>query len=147
MAQQNLDQLLQAIHDAVLEAQMISEKQHIHQLQKYFNEDGTPQMISIRVPNMHPNSAPGELETLQVPLITLVPPSAIKIKRMKVDFKVALGSMAQTETGKSLMIDIGGSGGLFGRKQSTANIEITFVGTDPPESFMRINDHLVKSII
>jgi hypothetical protein len=64
-----------------------------------------------------------------------------------VDFKVALGSMAETETGKALMIDIGGSGGLFGRKQSTANIEITFVGTDPPESFMRINDHLVKTIL
>lgn len=147
MAQQNLDDLLQAIHDAVLEAQIISEKQHINQLQKYFNEDGTAQMLSIKVPSMRPESAAGETETLNVPLITLVPPSAIKIKRMKVDFKVVLGAMQKKASGSSLQIDMGGSGGLFGKKQSTANIEIIFAGSDPPESFLRINDHLVKSIL
>jgi len=149
MAQHNLDDLLQAIHDAVLEAQIISEKQHINQLQKYFNEDGTAQMLSIKVPAMQQNAAAGETETLNVPLITLVPPSAIKIKRMKVDFKVALGALHKRDNNApgTLQIDIGGSGGLFGKKQSTASIEIIFVGTDPPESFMRINDHLVKSII
>lgn len=147
MAQQNLEDLLQAIHDAVLEAQIISEKQHINQLQKYFNEDGTAQMLTIKVPSMHPGSTAGETETLQVPLITLVPPSAIKIKRMKVDFKVGLGRIAETDRVKALQIDMGGSGGLFGKRENTANIEITFVGSDPPESFLRINDHLVKTIL
>ncbi len=147
MAQQNLDDLLQAIHDAVLEAQIITEKQHINQLQKYFNEDGTAQMLSIKVPSMNQNTPEGETQTLNIPLITLVPPTAIKIKRMKVDFKVSLGAIQTKDNVKSLQVDIGGSGGLFGKKQSTANIEITFVGSDPPESFLRINDHLVKSII
>lgn len=147
MAQQNLDDLLQAIHDAVIEAQIITEKQHINQLQKYFNEDGTAQMLSIRVPSMQANATEGETETLNVPLITLVPPSTIKIKRMKVDFKVALGSVETKNNTKSLRVDIGGSGGLFGKTQNTADVEITFVGSDPPESFLRINDHLVKSII
>lgn len=147
MAQQNLDDLLQAIHDAVIEAQIITEKQHINQLQKYFNEDGTPQMLTIRVPSMHQNAAEGDTETLNVPMITLIPPSAIKIKRMKVDFKVALGSIETKDNTKTLRVDIGGSGGLFGKSQNTANVEITFIGADPPESFLRINDHLVKSIL
>ena len=147
MAQQNLDDLLQAIHDAVIEAQTITEKQHIRQLQKYFNEDGTAQMLTIRVPSMKHDAADNETETLHVPMITLVPPSAIRIKQMKVDFKVALGSLDTKNDCKTLRVDIGGSGGLFGKTQNTANVEITFMGTDPPESFLRINDHLVKSIL
>lgn len=138
---------MEAIHDAVLEAQTITEKQHINQLQKYFNEDGTAQMLTIRVPSLNPEAAEGETETLQVPMITLVPPSAIKIRRMKVDFQVALGGIENRRDSKVLRVDIGGSGGLFGKSQNTAHVEITFVGTDPPESFLRINDHLVKSII
>lgn len=148
MAQQNLDDLLRAIHDAVLEAQIITEKQHIHQLQKYFNEsDGTAKMLTINVPSMKQDAADNDTEALHVPLITLVPPSAIKIKRMKVDFKVALGGLQSKNDSSILSVDIGGSGGLFSKTQNTANIEITFVGTDPPESFLRINDHLVKSIL
>lgn len=150
MAQQRFDGLLQAIHNSVLRAQELTEEQHIHQLAKYFDEDGKPIIQEIQVPTLNPDDDPDAMVTLKVPLMSLLPPSAIKIKRLKVDFEAALGNLSKSSDpnkGPSLDIDTGGSGGAFGKNQSTANIEIEFEAGDPSESFLRINDHLIKSVV
>lgn len=182
MAKVKLDDLLLAIHQSVVEAQSITERQHIDQLIKYFDwpdgepsaqtlsetkphlllQGGKPKTINIEVPNSNPHPNAPETQTLKVPLISLVPPSAIKIKNMVVEFKVALGDLSSLSNSKklsmhknsdgpidnSLTVDMGGvSGGFFGKKSSLVKVRIEFEGTDPAESFMRINDHLVKSIV
>lgn len=153
MAQQRFDQLLQAIHNAVLRAQELTEEQHIHQLDKYFDEEGKPLIQEIQVPTLDPDDDPEALVTLQVPLMSLLPPSAIKIKELRVSFKAALGKIKISDEdgdgpqAPSLDIDTGGGGGLFGKNQSTADIDITFESGDPSESFLRINDYLVKSVV
>jgi hypothetical protein len=154
MAQQRFDHLLQAIHSAALKAQELTEEQHIHQLGKYFDDEGLPIIQEIQVPSLDPDDDPGNMVTLRVPLMSLLPPSAIKIKELKVDFEVGLGKIKitdedQTKEGMqaSLDIDMGGSGGMFGKNQSRAKVEITFEAGDPSESFLRINDYLVKSVV
>jgi len=156
MAQQRFDYLLQAIHNSVLKAQELTEEQHIHQLRKYFDEEGKPIMQKILVPSLDPDHEPEEMVPIQVPLMSLLPPSAIKIKEMKVDFEIGLGKMNTNEIDgldnketiqASLAVDLGGSGGLFSKKQSKAKVSITFEGGDPSESFLRINDHLIKSVV
>lgn len=151
MAQQRFDGLLKAIHNSVLRAQELTEEQHIHQLAKYFDEDGLPIIQEIQVPTLDPDDDPDNMEVLKVPLMSLLPPSAIKIKTLKVAFQAALGKLSNTngdkKGGPSLDIDTGGSGGAFGKTQSTADIEITFEAGDPSEAFLRINDHLIKSVV
>lgn len=156
MAQRGLDNLLRAIHESVLHAQQSTEEQHILQLEKYFDPDGLPIVKEISVPSLRLDAAPNEMDVIRIPLLSLIPPTAIKIKKMSVKFQVGLNSSdlldgPETGTGNNevgaLQIDLGGSGGLFGSKQSLAEIEITFEGTDPAESFLRINNHLVKTII
>ncbi|TRX54847.1 DUF2589 domain-containing protein [Fulvivirga sp. M361] len=154
MSQQRFDHLLQAIHNAVLRAQELTEEQHIHQISKYFDDDGLPIIQEMQVPSLDPDDDPDNMVTLRVPLMSLLPPSAIKIKEMKVSFQVALGKIKISDGNKekegmqaSLDIDMGGSGGKFGKDQAKADIQITFEAGDPSESFLRINDHLIKSVV
>lgn len=156
MAQQRFDYLLQAIHNSVLKAQELTEEQHIKQLEKYFDDEGKPIMQKIQIPSLDPDHEEGQMVAIQVPLMSLLPPSAIKIKEMKVDFEIGLGKMNINETDglddketvqASLAVDLGGSGGLFSKKQSRAKVRITFEAGEPSESFLRINDHLVKSVV
>ncbi|NER13713.1 DUF2589 domain-containing protein [Leptobacterium flavescens] len=151
MAQQRFDHLLQAIHNAVLRAQELTEEQHIHQLDKYFDEDGKPITQEISVPTLDPEDDPDNMVVLKVPLMSLLPPSAIKIRKLKLKFQAGLGKIklgdADSKQGPSLDIDMGSSGGFFGKNQATADVEITFESGEPSESFLRINDYLVKSVV
>ena len=148
MAQLGFDKLLRSIHNAVLRAQELTEEQHIRQLDKYFNEHGKPIVQELEVPSLHPDKKPGETELLQVPLLALIPPSAIKIKEMRVSFRTRLGSpTGKDDKDDNLQIDIAAVGRDSTEALNMATVEITFAGSDPPESFLRINDHLVKSII
>ncbi len=153
MAQQRFDQLLQAIHNAVLRAQELTEEQHIHQLGKYFDDEGKPIIQELQVPTLDPDDDPDNMVTIKVPLMSLLPPSAIKIKELRVSFKAAMGKIKLTDKdgdgpqAPSLDIDTGGGGGLFGKSQATADIDITFEAGDPSESFLRINDYLIKSVV
>ena len=151
MSQQRFDHLLQAMHNAVLKAQEVTEEQHIQQLAKYFDDEGKPIVQEIQVPTLDPDDDPDAMANLRVPLMSLVPPSAIKIKELKLKFQVGLGKIKLGRQDQkeqlSMGIDMGGSGGFFGKKQSTADIEITFEAGDPAESFLRVNDYLVKSVV
>lgn len=154
MAQQRFDHLLQAIHDAVLKAQEFTEEQHIKQLDRYFDDNGKPIVKELQVPTLDPDDDPENMVTLAVPLMSLLPPSSIKIKELKVNFQVALGKLKLSDGDAdkegfqpSLDIDTGGSGGVFGKGQSRADIQITFEAGDPAESFLRVNDYLVKSVV
>lgn len=148
MAQLGFDKLLRSIHNAVLKAQELTEEQHIRQLDKYFDDRGKPIVQELEVPSLHPDKKPGETEVLQVPLLSLIPPSAIKIKEMKVSFRTRLGnSTGKDDKEDTLQIDINAVGRDAAESMNMATVEITFAGSEPPESFLRINDHLVKSII
>lgn len=182
MAKVKLDDLLQAIHQSVIEAQTLTERQHIDQLINYFDwpegepkidelvktnpqlllAGGKPKTINLEVPNTNPHPDAPETQTLKVPLISLIPPSAIKIKSMLVEFKVSLGDLnsavnkrklsldknPEGTNSNALSVDLGGvGGGFFTRKSSVAKIKIEFEATEPAESFLRINDHLIKSIV
>jgi len=196
----NLDELLRALHNSVLEAQKLTEQQHIRQLHNYFDwpkeEEveksdqklldlidsgiGVARTCTIRVPDLRPRDENGSVKAgegveeqsgeyeegtmlVEVPLMSLIPPSAIKIKKMVVDFKVGLRGFEKTRDEiksrrftkgdrKShkgpVMIDLGGiSGGIFSKQMTTANVKIEFETGDPSESFLRINDQLIKSIV
>lgn len=188
MAKVNLHSLLQTLHDAVIGAQEVTERQHIDQLLKYFEwpegegidseqpdqttadqinhllAKGKPKMIRIEVPNMHPDAPIGDMQTLQIPLMSLIPPSSLRIKNVVMEFKVALGELDSREDKRllgqhmttdvskrdALRIDLGGvSGGFFTKKTQSpiAKVKIEFEAGEPSESFLRINDHLIKSIV
>ncbi len=145
-----LDNVLRAIHNAVLEAHKLTEQQHQRQLRRYFYEDGIPVSQKIRVPNIHP-SASEPYREIEVPLLALFPPSAIRIKNLTMSFKVRLvGFPDEPESHKSfqavpsemeshsgpLCVTVGK--GKEDDEGSTATITISFGETEPPEAVHRI---------
>jgi|688.fasta_scaffold534546_3 hypothetical protein len=185
----NLNNLLRAIHNAVIDAQKITEQQHIRQLRNYFDwpegkEDkngiksftgGRARTWSIEVPNMHPDAGKvvenekGEWITpipatnkVNVPILSLVPMSAIKIDNMTMEFQVGIrGFIDENRKSKAsrftpsdpsehngpLTIELGGTGGFFRKSEPVAKVKIEFKSTEPSEAIMRINDYLIKSIL
>lgn len=170
----SLDELLCAIHNAGIEAQKITEQQHVRQLRRYFKDDGTPITLPIKLPNPQydPSVAKevagkeggGELNQrtapyveFDAPLLSLVPPGTLRIKALDVKFKVKLQGLlaeagatstdpvtgAEQITKGPLRLEMGG--GIFTTQSQLADISITFEGTDPPESLMKINDHFLRS--
>ena len=161
----SLDNLLRSIHNSILKTQLMTEQQHLRNLRRYINEDGTPKTIKINVPSVDKNNGPDtEDAELNVPLVSLVPPTAIKIKDFKINFKVNLlgykESMAKTGVHEAdgsmfshegpLFVEVGSLQQKYNAELNTdniANVTIQFDNVDPPEALLRINDNLVKSII
>ncbi len=175
-----LDNVLKGIHNSVIEAQKISEQQHMRALGRYFylnknkekmekegvqiDDLGMPKSIEIKLPFAEGNKV--NYKDVDIPLIALSPPSSLKIKGMKVSFEASLMGVNKQEEEKGffkyfknhenseaygsedkttkgpIVLDLSGGGG---KKSGTAKIEIEFVNDDVPETFARINDHIVKS--
>lgn len=165
-----LDNILRAIHNSVIEAQKLTEEQHMRTLNRFFfhGEDGNsldkPKMVNMKLP--FGKGGRVEYEDVEVPLITLSPPSSIKIKNMKVEFEAKLTGFGEKEANKKgfsinglfkKKVNENSSNGekmhqgpiklnLDGNKTGTAaKIQIEFCGTEVPETIARINDHIIKS--
>lgn len=177
-----LDNVLKAIHNSVIEAQKISEQQHMRAIGRYFylNTDkenmdkegitlddlGMPKNIHLKLPFLEDNNI--NYHNVEIPLIALNPPSSIKIKNMKVSFEAKITGVDEKEKREKgffkflankndktkkvekeednlpkgpIKLDLSGNNSGAG----TAKIEIEFMNSDIPETYARINDHIVKS--
>jgi hypothetical protein len=177
-----LDNVLKAIHNSVIEAQKISEQQHMRTLGRYFylNKDedkmeeegitvkdlGMPRNIEVKLPFVTEDKI--NYHDVKIPLIALSPPSSIKIKNMKVSFEAKITGvddskkpergffkffqskdgqrqLKKPETDSTpkgpIQLDLTPGNNNAGM----AKIEIEFQNAEVPETFARINDHIVKS--
>lgn len=109
-----LDDLLRAIHNAVISAQQITEQQHIRQLRNYFEwpEDAMPKgpddlgnfkrgkarTWEIEIPDMRPGiEYQDKTVAMKVPIMSLVPPSAIRIENMVMEFQANINGFTEEE--------------------------------------------------
>lgn len=94
---QSLDDLINAIQYAVIEAQQVAEDHHIDLVSRFFEEgdDGKTKAVTqeVWVPDVRPNAAEGALMKIDVPLMTLASLGAMKIKELKVEFTARLSSL------------------------------------------------------
>lgn len=132
------DELLLALQTAVAESQNQLTRQHLALLENFFVKKGDTweaQMVSIVVP---PSSQP-----VQVPLISLIPLSSLKIKEVAFDFTVDLARLENGLCGapKDLLVDIHPPVGA-----APVRVTISLQGSDPPEGLMRLNDRIVRAI-
>ena len=155
MAQNNykkgsfLDHLTKGLYDAVVQAQSLAENQHIEAMNKFFDKEGNPISMDIKIPSKD------GLQEVNVPLITLAPQSSIKIKELTMELKVKMESFGKRksrlgggifckEDAGAVNVDLGAS--ILPKRNQYANLKITFEGTDPPEGVVRLNNNLLKQI-
>lgn len=163
----NFDNLIQAIQQAFIRVNDMSEEQHVIKLKEYFEEDGTPRTFDMQYPYFDENGVPA-YRMVSIPQLCLVPISSLKLDEIEVDFKVQIyGKVSLTkQVEESEEIDNQNEelpkrrkkdetflgyvphGGVFkNREESYANIKLKFVSQEPPEGLMRIRDQFVKVTI
>ncbi|KEO80843.1 DUF2589 domain-containing protein [Tumebacillus flagellatus] len=148
--------LLAAIKDSVIQANSAAQQSSLESILTWFEKDGSPKMTEILLPSMRPDAP---VESIKIPLITLIPLSSTKIDRMTVEFNVqfadlitksddspfkqsSLGAAVEPSNQKDLTSNFARRG--KDSEPNLARIQIEIKGTEPPEALMRINDHLLK---
>ena len=147
----SLDNVFQGIYKSIVEAQNTIEQHYIGEIKEdYFDKDGKPYMIAVQLPH----GAGGELQTINIPVITLVPHNGMAIKEVEIEMEVALAHGESEEINKSdathkkpsrikrFLTDLS----RRNKGQKMAKIKVKFHGQDAPEGIARIKDSLVKII-
>ena len=147
----SLDNVFQGIYKSIVEAQNTIEQHYVGEIKEdYFDKDGKPYMIPIQLPSGNG----GEMKTVNIPLITLVPHNGMAIKEVDIEMEVALSSGDSEEINKSdsthkkpsrikqFLTDLS----RRNKGSKMAKIKVKFNGQDAPEGIARIKDSLVKII-
>ncbi len=167
----SLQDLVEAIMNAIADAQNQIEQQTMENISEWFDEDGRPKMVHFKIPAMGPKAdalrAEGKVAEREVlvPLLTLMQNNPIKIKRLLTKFDIALGGVdihhtpggdKATESDgnakpakkrKILSTDLfSGGGGKEGKRNQTASMEIEFESGEPTEAYLKIQNELLKLI-
>ena len=147
----SLDNVFQGIYKSIVEAQNTVEQHYVGEVKKdYFDKDGKPYMIEVQLPH----GAGGKLQTINIPVITLVPHNGMAIKEVEIEMEVALSPGESEEINQSdttnkkpsrikrFLTDLS----RRNKGSKMAKIKVKFHGQDAPEGIARIKDSLVKII-
>jgi len=96
-----LDDLVEAIANAVIRAQDKVERHQTSLLRTYFDGDGRPLPVRLRVQSLRDNADECSEEELVAPLIALVGRTTLAIKELEVSTKVTLGDLANLAGAKA----------------------------------------------
>lgn len=160
---ESLDNLIEGLAGAVVEAQKRIETHQINNFLSFFDRDKRPKKLDILVPSLHPEKL-GEDVRYRVPLLPLVASSLLRIKEVEISFETDLvgiaddtdasddqkpnGSKLGDKKGgekklKSINLDMRGSG-VFRKKNGTAHVVIRVEGRDISEGLARLTDRLLQ---
>ena len=147
----SLDNVFQGIYKSIVEAQNVIEQHYVGEVKEdYFDKDGNPHVMPIQLPV----GQNGEVKTVNIPVITLVPHNGMAIKEVEIEMQVALSPGESEEINKSkatkkkpsriknFLTDLSNRN----KGHEMAKIKVKFNGQDAPEGLARIKDSLVKII-
>jgi len=161
-SQLSLNELIEALAGAVIEAQDRIERHQITNLASYFDADGRPRSLNIRLPSLHPQAEPGDEETYRAPLLALVSTNLLKIKDVELTFDVDLVEVSGPETGtpaaptrapgagaappgpvRTVQVDL--RAGFLRRRAGSVHVVLRVEGSEPAEGAARLVNHLVQT--
>lgn len=136
-----LSKLIRALQNAVIKAQDLVRNQHLDTLKQHIDEDGKVRTVKLQVPVPDSNG----YREIEVPTLTLMPTSGIRLEKLKMTFDVELSGLDEHECDGDCdhEMSIEMRRGLFSRN-TKAQVELVFRGADAPEGFLKLNDELEK---
>jgi len=160
--QESLDNLIEGLAGAVVEAQQRIETHQINNFLNFFDEDRRPKKIDILMPSLHPDKN-GEDVRYRVPLLPLVASSLLRIKEVEISFDTDFigvteqangdengdpaaqleGEKATKEKFRSVNLDMRGSG-VFRKKTGSVHVVMKVEGRDISEGMARLVDRLIQ---
>jgi hypothetical protein len=168
--QLSLNELVEALAGAIIEAQDRIERHQISNLARYFDEDNRPLSVNIRLPSLHPQAETGDEETYRAPYLALVSANLLKIKDVELSFDVDLveigepapggaaaaappvsppvkGSVqaAQATRAPTRNVQIDMRAGFLRRRAGAVHVVLRVEGSEPAEGAARLVNHLVQT--
>lgn len=160
---ESLDNLIEGLAGAVVEAQNRIETHQIKNFLSFFDRDSRPKTIDITLPSLHPDKKDQD-SYYRVPLLPLVSSSLLRIKEVEISFDTDLIGISETDEEsegqgkpeklapgneapkklKSINLDIR-SGGAFRKKTGTAHVVMKVEGRDISEGMARLLDRLLQT--
>lgn len=161
-----LQNLVEAIMNSIADAQDQIERQTIDNIHAWFDEDGRPKMMKLKVPvvslelEQQKQDKQVQEREIEIPLITLMQNNPIKIKKLIAKFEIALGGIESKEEKNDESSKLIGSNtssrirkilstDLFAgdaKKRRTASMEIEFESGEPTEAYLKLQNELLKLI-
>lgn len=160
----SLNDLIEALAGAVIDAQDRIEQHQLSNLSNYFDEQNRPKSVLIRLPSQHPNAAEGDEDLYRAPLLPLVPSNMLKIKDVEISFDVDLGaiadelgpsaasepapkgsSWAEEMANLSKRVSVHTRAGVMGRRGGLLHVVMRVEGSEPSDGVSRLLNHLAQT--
>jgi len=149
----NLTDITRGMQHAASTTTAMLGEQFLHLINQYFDKerDGTLRAKVAKI-----EVSPGQ--EIQVPLISLVQPSAIVLKKLRLRMSVRIEDAEVKMAARDLMgnseatrlsfkVSMAPQTGFLGRRSDITDIEMTFEGVDAPEGIMRLIEEHTNSIV
>ena len=167
VAQFALDQLIEAIAGAVVEAEAIIRQRQIANILTFFHADGTPNTIDFKIYSPGSDPATSEAHVLKAPALSLIPVTSLAVKDMRIEFSTELGAIetppppphraspvpnataqltALGFTASAAFINVSPPANARQSSPTTAIVKLRVVASDPPEGLARLIDRLNTTI-
>ncbi len=166
--QLSLNELVEALAGAIIEAQDRIEQHQISNLANYFDADGRPRSLNVRLPSLHPKAEAGDEETYRAPFLALVSANLLKIKDVELSFDVDLVEIGDTAPAgesaaapaapakgsvqaaqarrvptRNVQVDL--RAGYLRRRAGSVHVLLRVEGSEPAEGAARLVNHLVQT--
>ncbi|WP_200894032.1 DUF2589 domain-containing protein [Xanthomonas sp. MUS 060] len=161
-----LNDLIEALAGAVIEAQDRIAQHQMANLGDYFDEYHRPKSVIIRLPSQHPQAAEGDEDYYRAPLLPLVSTNVLRIKDVEISFDAQLGDLGglqsadgffapepatprgawqakRTATKSSVRVDTSAS--AKSQRQSSVHVVLRVEGTEPTDGAARLLNHLAQT--
>ena len=155
----SLNDLIEALANAVIEAQDRIEQHQISNISRYFDEDNRPISVDVKLPSLNPKADEDEDVDYRVPLLALVSSNPLRIKDVEISFDTDISELggidqskppngkkgwAEAQETKAVQVDM--RSGFFKKDQKTAHVVLKVEGNEPTEGMNRLINHLLKLI-
>ncbi len=148
-----LNDLIEALAGAVIEAQNRIEQHQINNLLNYFDKHHRPKSLMVRLPSVNPQCEAGSEDLYRAPLLPLVSANLLKIKDVEVSFDADLGQMTAAEvaadeanetadSGKSILVDVAGG---TSSKRGSVHVVLRVEGAEQTDGASRLIGHLAQT--
>ncbi len=137
-----LEDLITSLKTSIINASKVLETSNLNTIQNYFNDDGTPKTMPIKIGD----------KTSDVPIYTLLNQQNLNISELEISFQTKLFGERTSSGDTTGSVSGSAASNIYcdihdpnkSQDGGYANIKMTFKMGDKPEAVSRINDQLIQ---
>jgi len=137
-----LEDLITSLKTSIINASKVLETSNLNTIQNYFNDDGTPKTMPIKIGD----------KTSDVPIYTLLNQQNLNISELEISFQTKLFGERTSSSDTTGSVSGSAASNIYcdihdpnkSQDGGYANIKMIFKMGDKPEAVSRINDQLIQ---